>query len=479
MGLRTASILVFAASLPLLVSPALAENQTPTTSPIVVGENNLPYEIRLRRVDTPRKLPTLQAFASGQHDGLWVLIGGRTNGLHDFTDDPLKNFPPSEQNRRIWVIDPVTWKTWSRPLGDSHLSIDQIDQLSATAYEHVQSNGVLYVVGGYGYSRTVKDFKTFPTLTALDLAKIIDWVREPAGSPDLANLIRQTAHEALRITGGQMTIIGDRTILAFGQDFDGGYGSPDFKQLYSGQVRSFRIVDTGKKISIEDVRRIPRTPDFTNFRRRDLPMVPIIDTSDGAPKNKAVALAGVFTLTDGIFTVPVEIDGAGRPTQANPNLPGTFKQGMNGYDCANIGLYSKSTEATHTILFGGISYIYYSRKQSEFVEDSNIPFINQITSIVRNRNGKYRQYLLDAEFPAVVGPEGQRFRFGAEAAVFMHPGIPTTGNGLVDLEALRRIAVNARSHVLGYIFGGIAAEKPNFGRSVASNEVFEIIHEWQ
>src|SRR5207237_8918679 len=133
----------------------------------------------------------LQSFASGSfagawsNAGLWVIVGGRTNGLHDFTSDPLENFPPSAQNRRIWVIDPGSWRVWSRSIKDSHLSVDQIDQLSATAYEHVQFGDVLYMVGGYGYSRTAKDFKTFPILTALDLPKIIDWVRSRAGSPDL------------------------------------------------------------------------------------------------------------------------------------------------------------------------------------------------------------------------------------------------------------------------------------------------------
>ena len=29
-------------------------------------------------------LPTLQSFASGTYDGKWVLLAGRTNGLHGF-----------------------------------------------------------------------------------------------------------------------------------------------------------------------------------------------------------------------------------------------------------------------------------------------------------------------------------------------------------------------------------------------------------
>src|SRR5207249_10882563 len=81
-----------------------------------------------------------------------------------------------------------------------------------------------------------------------------------------------------------------------------------------------RIIDPGKDVSIADIRRDPETPDLVNYRRRDLSMVPIIDTSEGKPESEAVALAGVFTETNGIFTVPVEIDGAGEPAQADPAL---------------------------------------------------------------------------------------------------------------------------------------------------------------
>src|SRR5437762_7746078 len=157
MRLKTA-IFSLAVALAGISTAARADNQTPTTSPIAVGSGNLPYDIRLRRVDTHRTLPTLQAFASGilggifSETGLWVIIGGRTNGLHNFSTDPLENFPPSAQNRRIWIIDPTSWKVWSRSIKNSRLSVDQVDQLSASAYEHVQLGDVLYVIGGYGYS---------------------------------------------------------------------------------------------------------------------------------------------------------------------------------------------------------------------------------------------------------------------------------------------------------------------------------------
>lgn len=448
---------------------AVADNQTPTTTPITVGGQSLPFGLKLQRVDTDGKLPTLQSFAAAQYGNLWVLLGGRTNGLHNFTSDPLENFPPSEQNRRVWVIDPTTWQVWSRSIKDSGLTGDQVDQLSATNYEHDTIGDTLYLVGGYGYQRSTKEFVTFPVMTAIDVPALVKWVREPAKSPRLAKLIRQTTSETLRVTGGQMMIFGKRAVLAFGHDFAGGYGDPDVVQTYTGQVRSFDIVDTGTKLSISDVKASPTTPDYVNYRRRDYSMVPFLDGG----QVKAAALAGVFTESGGVFTVPIEIGPAGIPQQDNPAAKSTFKQGMNSYDGATLGIYDQHTGATHSLLFGSISYITYDRATQQFVPDPNAPFTNQITDVVRDRQGRYKQYLFPTEFPTVSGPDVASYLFGAEARVFLKTQTPVKGPGLIDLAALR--AKPGNSQVVGWIFGGIAAEQPNFGQTVASNEVFRVV----
>ncbi len=441
-------------------------NQTPTVSDISLDEGALPYVVTLERVKVPTTLPTLQSFAVGQHAGQWVIIGGRTNGLHKFTNKPLKNFPPSAQNRRIWVIDPATWQSWSRPLRDSTLSRLEQDELSATATESVQVGSTLYVVGGYGFSKTIGDFTTFTSLTAFDLPEIIAWVKGET-TKDLQRLIRRTRNKTLKVTGGQLTMLNGRATLVFGQDFEGGYGSVDHVQTYTGQVRSFRIVDNGNKIAIADIREHPIVPNLDDYRRRDYNLLPILE--DG--KDAAVALSGVFTLTNGVWTVPVEIDGKGRPSMADPDDPKTFKQGMNNYDTANVVLYDTRNEANHILLFGGISYETYKPNKG-FVPDSNIPFTNQATAVVRKANGKYEQTLLQsAEYPRVKDKSGARLMFGAEAPLILDPATPTIGNGLVDLRA----ALKKGGGRIGWIFGGIAAEQPNSGPTAASNEVFEVI----
>ena len=452
---------------------AHADNQTPTVSKVSLDTSDLPYAVTLERVNTDGKLPTLQSFATATHKGLWILIGGRTNGLHDFTNDPLKNFPPSDQNRKIWVIDPQTWKVWSRRLSDSQLSQNQIDELSTTATESVQVGDTLYVIGGYGYLKKIDDFRTQSAMTAFDVKKLVDWVKRDSNK-GLEKIIRQVRDSVLRVTGGQLAVIDGRFILAFGQNFKGGYGDPDsVKQVYTGQVRSFEVVDDGNVLKVRDVKRSPSQPDRTDYRRRDYNMLPFMDTSGGKEKPALTAYAGVFTVTNGVYTVPVEIDAKGRPTMADPDASGTFKQAMNGYNAANLAIFDSNSGESHALFFGGISYVTYNEKAGTFKEDASIPFTNDVTAIVRKPNGKYKQYFL-TQFPRVKGPDVDKYRFGAEAAVFLDPAVPVTDNGMVDLKKLKKQKGKGKTRI-GWIFGGIAAEKPNNGATVASNEVFEIV----
>src|SRR5215470_11863510 len=149
LAVATAILLAAAAS-------SRADNQTPdVTTPVT--DYPLPYSMTLGLDDfgaTP--MPTLQSFVAGQSNGQWVMIGGRTNGLHDFTNSGLINFPPSAQNRVIWVVDPITKQSWSRSLEGSGLSTAEIDALSATNYEFMQRGNRLYMIGGYGYDTTMR-----------------------------------------------------------------------------------------------------------------------------------------------------------------------------------------------------------------------------------------------------------------------------------------------------------------------------------
>ena len=99
-----------------LWATALAANQTASLTPIVLG-GGLPYRISLQPHDFgAAELPTLHSFAAAHHDGKWVLMAGKSNGLHGFEAGGPNGFLPEFQNREVWVIDPVAKQSWHRSL---------------------------------------------------------------------------------------------------------------------------------------------------------------------------------------------------------------------------------------------------------------------------------------------------------------------------------------------------------------------------
>jgi len=436
---------------------AWADNQTSTLSP--VETSGLSYSISLQVADMGSAvLPTLQSYAVGTYNEQWVFLAGRTNGLHNFTSDGLINFPPASQNRDIWVVDPVTKQSWSRPLAASDLSDPAKNALSATATQYIQQNSTLYVAGGYLYADS--EFTTYNTLTAVDLPGVIDWVKNGTGT--LSSSVRQTADPALKVTGGALTLVNDRAHLVVGQDFEGPY-TTGANGVYTQQIRSFDIVDNGTTLSIDN---ITATVPLDALRRRDLNVVPLAHTGPGGPA--LVALSGVFTTTDGVWTVPVEIAADGTPSMADPDAPETFKQAMNNYSSAPIRMYSESRDENHIILPGGLSL--QTNNDGTFVTDNEVPFTNQGTAIVRDAEGHYTQFYLGEVYPDVIDAvSGDPLLFGAGAKFLLNPELSLI-EGAIDMDAL------TGPTLLGWVFGGITAEIPNFGPSRGSNILFEVMY---
>ncbi len=451
------------------IATANADNQTADVSPIQLG--GVPYALNVQTYNFgSADLPTLHSFAAGEFDGKWVLIAGRTNGLHGFGSSSPLNFPPSAQNHDVWVIDPVTKQSWHRSLDtDSTLSAQTISELTPTNTEFAQLGDRLYMVGGYGARGTGSGFTTQNALTAIDLPGMVDWVM--TGNGTASSHLRQVHDPMFQVTGGALYPLNGHMQLVFGQNFLGGY-TPATEGAYSQQVRSFDIVDNGTTLSVANA---ASTPPLAQYRRRDLNVFPTIARGAGGTlTNGLVALSGVFTTTNGAWTVPVQIDSAGNPSMADPALPGTFKQGMNNYDSAKLGLFSESTNQMHEVLFGGISLTDYDRTTNTFFQDNNLPFVNQISSVVIDGNGNFSQHLL-GEFPQILDLAGNRLRFGANAQFFLAAGIPTYDNGVIKLDQL------TGQTVLGYIFGGLFANAPNTqgvsgAVSGASNQIFEVVY---
>ena len=64
--------------------------------------------------------------------------------------------------------------------------------------------------------------------------------------------------------------------------------------------------------------------------------------------------------------------------------------------------------------------------------------------------------------------DNKLLHLGAEAIFFAAPGVSQVAGDILDLDALTTETVN------GYVFGGIAADSPNFGQTMASPLIFEV-----
>lgn len=452
----------------LLGTPSL--NQTTELTPILPGDT-LPFIIQLSVADF--SLPNgIHSYAEAVYDGKWLFIAGRTNGMHDFSSGD-NNFPPAAQNKVVYVVDPQTKTIFSRSLVDpsSGLTVKQIDSLSVTSPQFYRSNGTLYISGGYGVDTETGEFSTKDTLTAIDILGLMHWVMEPSSPETAAQSIRQIFNPVFQITGGYMTQIENHpTLLVFGQNFKG-YYHPDSNGAYSKQIYRFHIVDDGVKLDVKVLTSIPDEQE-SYYRRRDLNVVPVIHFHHGRYREKLIAYSGVFTMEGGIWTVPVVINSKGKPKMQSPYIPESFKQGMNNYTCPNIGLFSKESSEMYTVFMGGISYGYFVG--NEFETDSEIPFINQLTTVKYDKDGHFTQYLMNEEYPVILSTHsnpGNVLLFGAGAQFILAEGNPIYAKGILNLDAL------TEPTVIGFVVGGIQSTVPNTSvptDSAASPYIFQV-----
>lgn len=457
MSLRTIRDLVCAA---LLVGTSLIadtpENQTPDISPIHSG-NHLPFKISIKQAGF--SLP--QGFHSGvmgSHEGKWLFFAGRTNGLHAFADNNY-NFPSDKQNTTVFVIDFQKKEIYRRSLEDTNsgLTQAQIDFLSVTSPQAYQEGNTLYMTGGYGVDSNTGLFDTKTALTAVNVPGLIHWVIDPQHGETAAQYIRQIFDPIFQVTGGYMTRFEDHsTLLVFGQNFLG-YYVPGANGDYTKVVRRFNILDDGVNLSVQIKSSNPAAPN-PNFRRRDLNVVPAIELKHNKREPYLIALSGVFTESDGAWTVPVTITPKGHCHMDNPTHKNTFKQGMNNYVSANVGLFSKKKKEMYTILLGGITYAYF--EEGQLKTDIELPFINQVTTIKRDRKGHFKQYLMSAEYPeilSVYSNPGSKLLFGAGAEFIPAEKNSMFDNGVVELDKV----LHDDYTLLGYIVGGIQSTKMN------------------
>lgn len=400
-------------------------------------------------------MPALQSFAWGQHEGNWLIVAGRTDGLH--RRQPPVTFDSAGQHRNLVLVNPITGEVRSAPLTSLNPSLQE--QLSATNLEFHQRGKYLYLLGGYGYSADKGDHTTFGSLIAIDVPEVLHALQE---GRDFAPYFRQYSDSLFAVTGGQLECIGETFYLVGGQDFEGRYNpmgpthGPGFSQTYNHRVRKFTLDDDGAHLSI---RHFPSTEDTLQLHRRDYNMVPRI-LPDG--QEGLTVFSGVFQYGANIpWYNCVDISPEGHRVITG------FQQYYNHYHCPRIAAFSERTQEMHTFFFGGIAAYYDSVGVMTFNRDA--PFVKTIARVTRTADGQMREYKLPIGMPAYLG---------ASAEFIPNLALPHYPNGVLKLDACTGEKV-----LLGYIVGGIESKDDNVfwvnegEHSAASSKIWKVY--WQ
>jgi hypothetical protein len=447
----------------------IAAHQTDSFSPIH-GAEHLPFRLRLELAhQNLQPTPTLHSFAAASWDGCWLILGGRTNGLHGMTGQSA--FPTAAANTDVWVVDPAAQRTWHRSLQDAGLTPATVDFLSATNHGFVQEDTRLFIAGGYGFDRSANDYLTFSHFATIDVPGLIAWVRQSPEAPPPGTSIRTIQAPLFQVTGGALEKIDNSFLLVFGQNYPGRY-RPNFNGTYTRQVRRFSLLGD-PATPVLDPSSVYQSPPDDDFRRRDLNVVPVLrrDPETGRFIDELLALAGVFTPTTGVWTVPVTITAAGQPTQPDPLATTTFKQGLHHYHSAKTTLFDRVTGDTFILQFGGLSAWFFDPSTATWTSDPLVPFVHHLSCLVRSATGQIHQVLLPAEFPDLRSPAGARLFFGTNAEFLPAPGIPLLRPRIIDLAAIDG------PRIIGHIYGGLVSDAPHNGSTRAAGEIFAVILE--
>ncbi len=180
---------------------------------LTAQESNFPYSVRLEQVSVPG-LPGFHSYAYGQHDGKWLIVGGRTDGIH--ARQPFASFPPNHNNDHIFVIDPSTGEFFAESLNP--LTSGLREHLQSTNMNFHQIADTLYIIGGYAFSETAGDHITFPKLTTIVVSETMnDVINGSLNDTSFGHLY----DERFAVTGGQLGELDEKLILVGGHRFDG------------------------------------------------------------------------------------------------------------------------------------------------------------------------------------------------------------------------------------------------------------------
>lgn len=393
-------------------------------------ETPFSYEVRMEQVSVPG-LPGFHSFAYGQHNGKWLIVGGRLDGIH--ARQPFASFPADHNNDHLFVIAPSTGEFFTENL--NLFSTDIREHLQSTNMNFHQIADTLYIIGGYAYSESAGDHITFPKMTTIIVSEAIDQIINGTLSEEIFGHVYD---ERLAVTGGQLGLLDDILILAGGHRFDGRYnpmGRPTFRQAYTHAIQSFRIENA---ISNPVISEYSKVVDEEHLRRRDYNLVPYIfrDGISGYMISTGVFQRGV----DLPFLYNVEIgrDGYYRP------IP-EFEQLLSHYHSPKISFYEKNNGNLHMLFFGGLAQFYFQGDQ--LIQDDRVPFVTTISRVTRKMDGSFSEFALESEMPDLKG---------TSAEFIPNPKLPKNDTGVILMDEIPDNKILA-----GHIIGGIESPISN------------------
>jgi hypothetical protein len=316
-------------------------------------------------------IPQFPAFHSGvtaHYDGKWLIMGGRTNGMHGFY--PPFAFPTGGRQESVYVVDPEAGSVWSADIS----GLDSLvrEQLGSSNMQFAQNGDKLYIAGGYGYKESIDDYTTFPYLTSVNMPMLMDSV---IAGGNINTAFRSVIDSTMAVTGGRMGRIGDRYFLVFGHYFHHRYSVADlgsFIQKYTYQIRMFDIQDDDTLLAAVNKQVIT---DSVNFRRRDFNMTPF---KEGTEKG-FYAWSGVFRdSVDLPHYNPIRIksDGSYAVLPFEQKLA-HYHSGSFSMKIDNPGYY---TYKDAHVFLGGMAE-YYPDSGYALVQDSLVPFTKNFSSV--------------------------------------------------------------------------------------------------
>lgn len=387
------------------------------------------YNVVLEPI-TVSGFPGIHSYAFAQHDGKWLIIGGRLDGLHP--RQPFAAFPENQNNTNLYVLDIKNKNYWFASVNT--LSTNIKEQLQSTNMNFFQDGDLLVIAGGYAYSATAADHITFPNLCVINVPAIMDAIIQ---SNSISGHIKQINDSRFAVTGGQLGKIGSDYYLIGGHRFDGRYnpmGHNTYVQTYTNQIRKFTLDNSG---ALPVVNTYSTINDAVHLHRRDYSLVPQIfpDGSEG------------YTMASGVFRVdadlpylyPVDVKNNGIVPQTG------FNQYLSNYHCASAALYDSVSNSMHSLFFGGMSQYYY--ENGNLIQDNSVPFVKTISRVSRAADGSLFEYKLSTEMPGLRG---------ASSEFILNEELKHYSNEVIKISEFK-----SDTAVIGHVLGGISSPMLN------------------